>query len=1012
VSIPRRRVFTIPPTQAFVDALAARLLRDHGGASGGTDPLELSRVVVLLPTRRACRSLREAFLRAGGGKAMILPVIQPIGDVDEDELRLSPETAAESLSGLGAQMLDLPEAIPALRRELMLVQLILKSDAVRVGRDETPSLDAAQAAHLARDLAALIDQVQTERLDFRNLKDIVPENLAAHWQLTLEFLQIVTDFWPKILAGEGCVDPALRRDQIMCLQTEAWKSAPPDMPVYAAGSTGSIPATADLLKVIAGLPNGVVVLPGLDTAMSDEVWAAVADDPSHPQFGMQHLLNHIEVSRHDVENWTDEVPDATSNARGDMLNAALLPAAAAHRWRETTTISATISGAALDGLDLLDCPGPEEEARSVALILREALETPGRTAALVTPDRALARRVTAELERWQIDVDDSAGQPLAETPVGLYLRLTAGLVAGGWAPLDLLATLKHPLARGGQSAIAFRSQVRQLEIAALRGPRPGAGVAGVMAALKTSDDGRTLLPWFEALAESQAEYGALMTTPSAALTDLLRHHIAFAEALAQSDDQPGAARLWQGNDGEAAAAFIDEFNAAAGDLPELSGALYPALLEGLMAGRVVRPRYGRHPRLSIWGLLEARLQRADVMVLGGLNEGTWPPQVDTGPWLSRPMRKDFGLPQPERRIGLTAHDFVQAAGGGVVVLTRAAKVDGAPTVPARWLLRLRALLEGAEVAWPQRLGHLAWAEGLDDPGHAPRPCAPPRPCPPLAARPNDISVTGVETWLRDPYAIYAQRILRLRALDAIDADPGAAERGTFIHDALDEFVRQTTWPPAPEAYDQLLEIGRKNFGASLARPGVWAFWWPRFERAARWFVEQLGRDAEAGAAKPLATEVKGEMDFDRADGPFTVRGKADRIDRDGEGRLTVIDYKTGGVPSPKEIAAGFAPQLPIEGLIAAQGGFEAVDPGEIAGLAYWRLSGGDPGGEIKPVGGDIAEVLEDTHDRLERLIAAFDDPATPYLAQPRPDWAARYSDYGHLERLGEWAVDEDGGDSE
>ena len=999
MSIPRRHVFTIPPTQVFVDALAARLLRDHNA-----DPLELSRVVVLLPTRRACRSLREAFLRASGGKAMILPVIQPIGDVDEDELHLGPQTVAEGPAGLGAQMLDLPEAIPALRRELMLVQLILKSDAVRAGRDDTPSLDAAQAAHLARDLAALIDQVQTERLDFRKLKDIVPEDLASHWQLTLEFLKIITDFWPKILADEGCVDPAQRRDQIMALQTAAWKASPPDVPVYAAGSTGSIPATADLLKVIAELPNGAVVLPGLDTAMSDEVWDAVADDPSHPQFGMQHLLNYIAVSRHDVENWTAETLDAKSQARSEMLNAALLPATTAHRWREASNISAE----ALDGLDVLECPGPEEEARAVALILREALEVPGRTAALVTPDRALARRVTAELERWEIEVDDSAGRPLADTPVGLFLRLTAGLAAGRWAPLDLLATCKHPLARGGQSAIAFRSQVRALEIAALRGPRPGAGVEGVVAALMTSDAGRALVPWFQALAEGQIDFAASIAAPSASLSDLLRGHIAFAEVLATSDEQPGAARLWRGDDGEAAASFIDELNAAAGDLPELTGALYPALLEGLMAGRMVRSRYGLHPRLSIWGLLEARLQRADVMVLGGLNEGTWPPVVDTGPWLSRPMRKEFGLPQPERRIGLTAHDFVQAAGGGAVVLTRAAKVDGAPTVPARWLLRLRALLEGAEVTWPQRLAHLAWAEGLDDPGHAPRPCAPPSPRPPLAARPNEISVTGVETWLRDPYAVYAQRILRLRALDAIDADPGAAERGTFIHDALDEFVRQTNWPPAADAYEQLLDIGRRIFGASLARPGVWAFWWPRFERAARWFVDQLGHDAEAGAAKPLATEVKGEMTFDRADGPFRIYGKADRIDRDDEGRLTVIDYKTGSVPSPKEIAAGFAPQLPVEGLIAAQGGFEGVDPGEVVALAYWRLSGGDPGGAIKTVGGDIAQVLEDTHDRLERLIATFDDPATPYLAQPRPAWSARYSDYGHLERIGEWAVDEEG----
>ena len=1001
MSIPRPRVLSIAPTQPFVDALAAKILRDHGGSAGG-DPLALSRVLILLPTRRACRSLREAFLRAGGGKTMILPGIQPIGDVDEDELSLGPEPGLESAAAPALGMLELPEAIPALRRELMLVQLILKSDALRAGDEAAPALDAAQAAHLARDLAALIDQVQTERRSFQDLKGIVPEALAAHWQLTLEFLKIVTEFWPKILAEEGYVDPAARRDAILRLQTEAWAATPPETPVYAAGSTGSIPATADLLKVIAGLPRGAVVLPGLDRAMSDEVWAALADDPSHPQFGMHHLLDHLGVHRQDVESWSD---DDIPPARSDMLNAALLPAAAAHHWRQ----AAGLSSAALDGFSLVDCPGPEEEARTVALIMREALEMPGRSAALVTSDRALARRVTAELERWQIEVDDSAGRPLADTPAGLFLRLTAGLVAGGWAPLDLLATLKHPLARGGQAAGVFRHRVRQLEMAALRGPRPGAGVDGIKAALQESDDGKALLPWFDALAAAQGEFAGLMARPSASLAELLCGHVGFAEALASSDEQAGAARLWAGDDGEAAAAFIEELNAAGGDLPELPGPLYPALLEGLMAGRVVRPRYGLHPRLFIWGLLEARLQRADVMILGGLNEGAWPPQVDTGPWLSRPMRRDFGLPQPERRIGLTAHDFVQAASGPNVILTRAAKVDGAPTVPARWLLRIRALLDGAGIAWNQDLNYLAWADALDDPGHPARPCPPPRPRPPLAARPDKLSVTAIETWVRDPYAIYAREILRLRALDAIDADPGAAERGTFIHQALDEFVRQTKWPPGEEAFGELLAIGRKNFGAALARPGVWAFWWPRFERTARWFVDRLRRDAEAGAAKPLATEVSGEIEFDRPTGAFKIRGKADRIDRDGEGRLTIIDYKTGALPSPGEIEAGYAPQLPIEGLIAASGGFKGVASGEVAALAYWRLSGGAPAGEIKPLRGDVGALLEITHARLESLIAAFDDAATPYLAQPRPARAARYSDYGHLERLGEWLADDDEG---
>jgi ATP-dependent helicase/nuclease subunit B len=372
------------------------------------------------------------------------------------------------------------------------------------------------------------------------------------------------------------------------------------------------------------------------------------------------------------------------------------------------------------------------------------------------------------------------------------------------------------------------------------------------------------------------------------------------------------------------------------------------------------------------------------------------------------MRGDFGLPQPERHIGLAAHDFVQAAASDNVVITRSAKLEGAPTVPARWLLRIGALLDGAGLSWPSAQKYLAWGEALDDPGHAPRPVEPPRPRPPIAARPRKLSVTEIETWVRDPYAIFAKHILALRPLDAIDADPGAAERGGFIHQALDEFVAETPWPPPGDAAERLLEIGRECFSGTLDRPGVWAFWWPRFERSARWFVEQLRADAEAGAAKPAAVEVWGRRIFEAPGGDFEVFGKADRIDRDAEGGLTIIDYKTGAVPAAKHVADGRAPQLAVEALIAETGGFDGLEAGAVNDLSYWRLGGGEPAGKVIRVGGDVAQVLTDTLQRLESLIAAFDDADTPYRARPRPAWAPAYADYDLLARVDEWSAEDEG----
>ncbi|HSR72719.1 MAG TPA: double-strand break repair protein AddB, partial [Kiloniellales bacterium] len=453
-----------------------------------------------------------------------------------------------------------------------------------------------------------------------------------------------------------------------------------------------------------------------------------------------------------------------------------------------------------------------------------------------------------------------------------------------------------------------------------------------------------------------------------------------------------------------AAEWIAELHAAAEGTPALSGERYPALFDGLLAGHVVRPRYGAHPRLSLWGPLEARLQQVDLIVLGGLNEGTWPAEVDPGPWLSRPMQSDFGLPPPERRIGLAAHDFAQAFCAPRVVLTRATRVEGAPTVPSRWLLRLDALLEAlglGDVLTREAGRWLAWAEALDRPAES-VPTEPPAPRPPLAARPRSLSVTRIETWMRDPYDLYAERILGLYALDPVDADPGAAELGSLVHRALDRFLKAhpDALPEDPEA--ALLEIGEQVFAGGADKPGVRAFWWPRFRRIARWFAE-VERTYRAGLATSRG-EVSGALELDGPGGPFTLTAKADRIDRLAGGGLAILDYKTGSVPQAKDVERGASPQLPLEAAIARAGGFKGIAPEPVARLAYWKVSGGEPPGEIGELKLDPEAAAEAALSGLRALIARFDDPDTPYYARPRPDWAGRFSDYGHLARIKEWAA--------
>jgi len=340
------------------------------------------------------------------------------------------------------------------------------------------------------------------------------------------------------------------------------------------------------------------------------------------------------------------------------------------------------------------------------------------------------------------------------------------------------------------------------------------------------------------------------------------------------------------------------------------------------------------------------------------------------------------------------------------VLTRALKVEGTPTVASRWLLRLETLIGAPQEDEAARAArYVGWMHTLDWDGVA-KPVAPPSFAPPLEARPRELSATDVELLVRNPYGVFAKRILGLKPLDPIDAEPGAADRGSFIHQALDDFVSAYPAELPNDALDQLHEFGRKAFGDTLDEPIVAAFWWPWFEQIAEWFIGfERGRRAEA---VPLASEVKGRWTFDAPGGAFALTAKADRIDRLPDGTLAIIDYKTGVVPRQEDVRFGLSPQLPVEGVIAEAGGFDEVPAGAVAELAYWKL-GGAAAGKLHPIRVDkdttIGDLVAAARAGVEAIVARFDDPATPYLCRPRPFAEPRFDDYEHLARFKEWAAE-------
>jgi ATP-dependent helicase/nuclease subunit B len=1010
--VSRANLFSIPASAPFLTVLIDALCEGRliTGFPASSDPLALANATIYLPTRRACRRARDVFLDRLGLNAAILPRIVPLGDIDEDEIAFADAANAR----FGEAALQLPDALTGLDRLMPLAALILRWAQTIAPRDrsEPPLIanSAATAFALAKDLARLMDDMTTRQVDWKRLDELVPEEFDVYWKLTLDFLKFIRAGWPEILAERNCIDPAERRDRLIAAETERLRRA--TGPVIAAGSTGSIPATATLLDAIAKLPHGAVVLPGLDTELDDATWASIAHGPDgghgHPQFAMAHLLDRIGVTRGEVRSLG--VPAA--HGRESVISEAMRPASASQLWKDRLNADefAARADAAIAHVAVIEAASAEEEALAIAVALREAVETPGRTAALVTSDVALGRRVAAALARWNVPVEDSRGVSLADTPEGAFARLAAEVALGGAAPVPLLALLKHPLSRFDAQAVAT------LERAILRGPRPQHGTNGLAAALGAMrgeiGKARSGQPCSLHRSDSRVRLGERELDSAASLVGQLSAALAPLENLPR-DRRPLATFA------VAHAEVIDSLGGLTEPLAkafrqiEQAGALQVGSADYLeLFHAAIRDMASYRPpadaRVQIFGLLESRLQSVDRLVLGGLVEGVWPPETRSDPWLSRPMRQQLGLDLPERRVGLSAHDFAQALGAAEVVLTRAARLAGAPTVPSRFLQRFAAVIGDARWTKAVKTGarYLALARQLDDVGE-PAPAKRPQPKPPFEARPRRLSVTEIEDLLRDPYTIYARHVLDLQPLEDIDAPADAAVRGTVIHEAIAEFAQTHPDKLPADAARVLTDIGREKFKPLAAFPEARAFWWPRFQRVAQWFA---GFDATRRAnADKLHIEIGGRIEIPFGADRFTLTVRADRIECLADGRFAILDYKTGAPPTDKQVAAGLSPQLTLEAAILRGGGFAAIPRGaSVAEIVYVRLRGGAEPGEVRAVkfkdGGTPDQQADHALAELINVLARFADPERPYYSLLHPMWKTHYGTYDHLARVQEWSL--------
>ena len=1032
------RVFSIPPGVPFLPALADALLQGRlvPGFRYDGDPLSLADATIYLPTRRAARELRSVFVDRLGGVSAILPAIRPLGEFEAELADLSDEG--------GAAQLDHAPPIPKLDRILLLGSLaqawkarVPAHVAARFEEGVIVPASLSDGLWLARDLAALMDEIETEEGDWSRLAEIVPEELAGWWQVTLEFLNIVTRAWPELLAERDRSNPATHRNAMLAAEAARLMRTPPRGPVIAAGSTGSIPATARLLGTIARLENGAVVLPGLDLNLDEDSWRAVGaiEGPSacgHPQFGLRKLIGTIGVARAQVLELAAPAPELA--ARRQLLSEALRPADTTDLWAlNRSMVERALSQGALAGVSLIEAANERDEAAAIAVALRHAIAREGTTAALVTPNRTLARRVAAELKRFGIRADDSGGSLLADSVPATLLRLMLEAICRPKEPVVIVGLLKHPLLRLGLPRERVRRAAEVIELMALRGGTGRPDVATLSSLFAQRHDAMMRDPrkpfWLSRLSASDiaearqvlaaleqaiVPLSGLREAAAVGLSLLARASVEAFEALARDEDGT-LNELYRGEAGEALARFLrDLVECRTGTKAEISE--WPDVFAALMAGEVVKPAMGADQRIAIWGALEARLQSVDMLVLGGLNEGTWPEAPRSDRFMSRLMKGELKLEPPERRIGLAAHDFMMAFGAPQVVLARSTRSEGAPAVASRWLQRLAACAGPSETAAMRARGQrfIAWAHALearDDVPFAPRPC----PRPPLEARPKRFSVTEIETLRRDPYAVYARRILKLMPLDPLIRDPGAAERGTLFHDILQAFIQSGADPSAPDALERLLDAGKKLFAETKLPVDVEAVWWPRFERTAHGIIGWERGRAEAVAARHA--EIRASAIEVGATGKL-LSGRADRIDIRADGSAEIIDYKTGSTPSKVQAHRLLAPQLALEAALLARGAFVELGQAQPAELCYVRLKANgtvEPESILKIKDSEKAgpEIAEEAWQRLERLLAWYDNSEAGYLSRALPfKEGDTEGDYDHLARVLEWSAGGDSGEGE
>lgn len=1003
---------SIPFNAPFLDIVAQRWMEEVYYTAS-----QLPRGMIIVPNQRTVKGLINSFIKMNKGNPLLLPKIISVGNLDEDNSTFT-----------GQEALTLLPAVHPMKRLSILTSLIMQMNK-RLGN----RMQAGEAWNMAGSLAELMDEAEWIGCELENaLLQAVEGEYAQHWQNILQFLSIITEIWPQWLQDNHLMNPVARAVASLNVQIKKWQDSNNEDAVWVVGFVDARPVIVNFLSAVVQLPRGRLITPGMQEDLSEESWNKLPF--THPYAEMAKMFFALGIKRKDFQIWSSQNCLRVPEERVLAFQQILLPAENLEQWL------ANRRSIVLSNCFLIEPLNQQQEAVVIALMIRDALQTPHKKIALVTPDRNLAKRVALELGRWDIIADDSAGEPLKNTAGAVLLSLILQACVENFTPVTLLSLLKHPFVCCGVQASLCREYARLLEIHILR-QFAVSGLSTIQAALLQKIDEFKKVDK-EALSVSAEYFLSLEAELSQFLDNLQTIVKGFvneptrkslkqwvialvkaAEKLTSNEEQQGETVLWQAEEGNALAEHLHDLIVETDHVASIGLQEFMSILQASYQGMMVRSRralWGRkqqefHPRVYIWGLIEARLQNVDMVILGGLSEGVWPPTVDCGPWLNRPMREKMGMRIPDVDVGRTAYDFMaMCCSIPEVILSSPLRRDNAPVVQSRWIVRLKAWLKGRHNSFIASHPAVEWVKLLDQPQDMAKPIHSPNPCPSIALRPKSISITDIERWIKDPYEIYAKKILNLRKIIGLEEDRSTSIFGMIVHEGLklayENYAYQWTLVRVEQALLETLEKRQDIL------PSYKKWWKARLIKIAYWVFHHEQKRRNSSELPQLYLEKEGHYCFELQEGLFfTVRGIADRINLNIDGNIEIFDYKTGAMPSVESVKRGKAPQLPLEAALVSYGGFgKTLAEYNIAHYYYWQLKGGIEEGKEVKIDNILSKdlMLSEQHwQALQKLILAYYDEKQPYLSRPRPylmkeylSTVPRFGDYKHLARVLEWGM--------